>query len=93
MLPSRDTVKKVVRAILERKYGLPQAYVQGLGRELVAGVAVELLLIGQRLSCAVMETSRHSPQTNLDLVGQVAALLSARGVSRLKAVGRASVTG
>ena len=27
-LPSRDTVKKVVRAILERKYGLPQAYVQ-----------------------------------------------------------------
>jgi acetoin utilization deacetylase AcuC-like enzyme/GNAT superfamily N-acetyltransferase len=27
-LPSRDTVKKVVRAILERKYGLPQSYVQ-----------------------------------------------------------------
>ena len=27
-LPSRDTVKKVVRAILERKYGLLQAYVQ-----------------------------------------------------------------
>jgi acetoin utilization deacetylase AcuC-like enzyme/GNAT superfamily N-acetyltransferase len=27
-LPSRDTVRKVVRAILERKYGLPAVYVQ-----------------------------------------------------------------
>ena len=33
-LPSRDTVKKVVRAILERKYGLPQAYVQMVVRSI-----------------------------------------------------------
>ena len=40
-----------------------------------------------------MKTSRHSPQPNLDVVGQVTALLGAGGVSRLKSVSRARVTG
>jgi hypothetical protein len=65
----------------------------GLDRELMAGVTVELLLIGQRLSRAIMKTRRHPAQTNLDLVGQVTALLSAGGISRLETVGRARVTG
>ena len=40
-----------------------------------------------------MKTSRHSPQPNFDVVREVTALLGAGGVSRLKAVSRARMTG
>ena len=53
-----------------------------LGRELVAGVAVELLLVGERVQIRRLETRRHPAEPDLDLVGEVAALLRAGRVGR-----------
>src|SRR5215207_9197277 len=75
----------------------PQGRVQGyelrVGRKLVAGVTVELLFIRQRLQVVRSEPRRHSTQSDLDIIGEMATLLGARRVGGLKPMGCASVTG
>jgi hypothetical protein len=60
----------------------------GVGCELVAGVAIELLFVRQRLQVGWIEPRRHSAQSDLYVVGKVAALLGTGTVCRLKPVGR-----
>jgi len=76
---------------------LPRGRIEGdelsLGSELVARVAVELLLVGQRLQVRWIEPRRHPAQPDPHIVGEMTALLGAGGVGRLKPVGRARVAG
>jgi hypothetical protein len=77
----------------QRFAGRVQRYQLGLGGELMAGVAVQVLLVRESTHCLPLESCGHLPQPNLHLFGQVAAFLGAGGVGRLKAVGRAGMAG
>jgi hypothetical protein len=65
----------------------------GFGRELMARVAVELFLIGERLKVGRVEPCRHSPESYLHVVGQVAALLGTGRINRGKPVRGLGVAG
>ncbi len=89
--PHLVAVEALPLARSQRAAGRVEGHELRVRGELVAGVAVELLFVGVHV--LRLEPRRHSPETDLHLVGKVTSLLGAGRVGGLEAVGRARVTG